>query len=490
MTSTLQINGATTGNALQTLLVAPDIQPGDEVSYQLCKEIYAWHPMGAKLADFPIAMAQFKPRKIAVPDGPEDVLVEAFEREWKACDASRVIFNVARLARVYGVSTLALLVEGVQAGSPVNFEELAGKKIAFNVFDPLNTAGSLVLNQDPNAFDFQKSDGVTVQGVEYHPSRTVTIMNEDPIYIGYTQSAFGYVGRSVYQRALYPLKSFINTQITNDMIALKAGVLIATLDQQSSAVDKLMANIAGQKRDMVKGASVGNVISIAVGEDIQSLNLQNLDGAFGMARKNIIEDIATAAGTPSKLLLSETFAEGFGEGTEDAKHVAQYIQGLREWMQDLYDFMDTIVQYRAWNPEFYETIQARFPEEYGKKDYKQAFYAWRNGFKAEWPPLLEEPDSEKIKVDEAKMEATISMVEVLLPQMDPENKVRVIQWACDNFNSLKLLFDSPLELDWQALENYEPPQPEEPPGEPAPPKPKALTDAVRAARKRTTRREG
>ena len=64
----------------------------------------------------------------------------------------------------------------------------------FNCFDPLNTAGSLVLNQNPNEIDFQKVKGIIVNGRAYHRTRTVVIMNEDPIYISFTGSAFGVIG--------------------------------------------------------------------------------------------------------------------------------------------------------------------------------------------------------------------------------------------------------------------------------------------------------
>ena len=43
-----------------------------------------------------------------------------------------------------------------------------------------------------------------MQGQQYHPSRARICLNEMPVYLGYTNSAFGYVGRSVYQRALFP----------------------------------------------------------------------------------------------------------------------------------------------------------------------------------------------------------------------------------------------------------------------------------------------
>jgi hypothetical protein len=91
---------------------------------------------------------------------------------------------------------------------------------------------------------------------------------------------------------------------------------------------------------------------------------------------------------------------------------------------------------------------------YAKVPYKAAFQDWQGSFRAEWPNLLEEPDSEKSKVEDVKLKAVVAMTEVLLPEMDPENKARVLQWACDNFNEFKLLFGTPLELDTDALADF------------------------------------
>ncbi len=285
------------------------------------------------------------------------------------------------------------------------------------------------------------------------------MMNEDPLYINYTTSAFGFVGRSVYQRSLYPLKSFLQTMITDDMVSRKAGLLIAKLKQAGSIINNLMSTMAGQKRQLVKEGETNGVLSISASdnEDVTSLNLQNVNDAMTASRKNILENIAVSADMPAKLLNSETFAEGFGEGTEDAKAVARYIDRVRVAMQPLYDFFDQVCMYRAWNPEFYKTIQAEFSDEYGSMGYTQAFYQWTNSFAAQWPSLLTEPDSEKIKVDDVKLKAVIAMLEALLPNLDPENKTSAILWACDNFNELKLMFQSPLVLDAEALATYVPP---------------------------------
>jgi len=471
----INLGGATLGNALSELLTCADIQPGDMPSYQVCKTIYSAHPLGAKIADFPIAMAQSQEKIIAIPKGPEERLKEAYDAEWAAIGADKHIFNCARLARIYGVASIAMLVDGKATDAEIDYAELYKAKIGFNVFDPLNTSGSLVLDQNPNNIDFQKVQGISVQGKRYHRSRTVSLLNEDPLYIEYTTSAFGYVGRSVYQRALFQLKSYINTLVTDDLISLKAGVLVAKIKQPSSAISRLAAGAMGQKREIVKEAQTGNVISISTEEDIEVLNLQNLDGAYGMARKNILENIASAASTPAKILLAETFAEGFGEGTEDAKHVAQFVDRIRIWMDPLYDYFEKIVRHRAWNPEFYATIQKEYPD-YAGVDYNTAFYDWVNSFSSKWPSLLDDPESET-DAEDVSLKALIAAVEVLEPMLDPDNKATLVQWFADNLNAKKILFSSPLLLDYEALRDYVPPQMQAP-KEPEAPEPFSSRDSA------------
>jgi hypothetical protein len=214
-----------------------------------------------------------------------------------------------------------------------------------------------------------------------------------------------------------------------------------------------MEKLQDFKRRLLNQSTTNHTVSIGAEDSVESLNLNNIDGAGKFARTNILENIALAADMPAKIINNETFAEGFGEGTEDAKNVARYIQTVRNDLGPLYDFFDKIIQYRAWNKDFYLTIQADFPE-YAGKTYEEAFYEWTNNFHAEWPSLLIEPDSKKAEGEKVKLETLISTVEVLLPSLDPENKARVFQFFQDNVNSNKLLFSSPLVLDFDAMVRY------------------------------------
>lgn len=451
--SALTLSGSSIGSALMRMLLADDIVPGSAPSYQLCKDILLFHPLGHKMAEAPIKLAQSQMRKIEVPDAPDRVRT-AFEREWKVVRCDGVIRNTMRTARAYGIGSCVLGVVDFPTDEPVPPDRLATEQLYFNVLDPLNTAGSLVLNQDPNAPDFQKTRQVTTNGESYHRSRVCVVMNEDPIYIAYTSSAFGFVGRSVYQRVLYPMKSFIQTMITDDMITRKAGVLVAKMESPSSIIDRMMTTIMGLKRALLQQAKTDNVLGIGVNEAIETLNMQNIDGAGTFARTNILKNIATGADMPAKLLENETLVQGFGEGTEDAKNIARYIDLVREEMSPIYEFFDGIVQLRAWNRSFYEDIQREFPERYGRMKYEVALSHWRNAFKATWPSLLKEPDSERVKVDDTKMRAAIAVVESLAAELDPANKSRLLEWAAANISDTEFLFSTPLVLDTDAIETW------------------------------------
>ncbi len=453
---------------LITLLDSDDIQPGMSAGYQTCKTIYLFHPLGGKMVDRPIKMAMNESRTVHISQayGIEQRLRDAFEREWKALGADKHIANAARISRIYGVSAIAMLVDNQEPSSAVDYRTLYKHNVTFNILDPLNTAGSIVLNQDPNAQDFQKVDGIRVAGKPYHKSRCVVQQNEDPIYLAYNSAAFGFTGRSVYQRALFPLKSFIQTMRTDDMVSVKGGLLVTKIQGPSSVVNNMMQKLSGIKRMMLKRGKTGEVLQIGANDSIESIDLSNLEKPLDSSRNHILENIAAAADMPAIILNSETFAQGFGEGTEDARSVAVYIDNIREWLEPLYDYFIRICQYRAWSIEFFQSLRADFPEL--KNTYSLYFSSWINNFEYRWPSSLKEPESEKVKVDEIRFKAIVSMLEVLLPQFntDDENRALTIEWALANANANESLFPQRLDLDIDSLKANRPQQPqgEEPGG--------------------------
>ena len=463
--ATIDIQAPEMGSGLQSILGATEIQPGTEVGYGICKSLFVYHSLGKKMAESPVAQAMAMPRVISVPDAPEDEAVKRFEEVWEHLNINAKILSVATLARVYGVASVGLLPDkDEKSTTPVNFKKLHAEDIRFNVWDPLNTAGSFAVCQDPNDPLFQRNQKIVVSGQEYNRSRTCVLIHEQPIYLDYESSGFGWTGRSVYQRALYPLRTYLLLQQTNNLVATKCGIIVGKLAQNSSEVDKKTSQLTKFKLNLLKWAGIGDVIGIGLNDSLESLNLQNLDTSLSTVRKHILEDIAVSADMPAVMLNSESYAEGFGEGTEDAKVTVRYLDSLRIWMRPVYAYFDKMVQHIAWSPEWYERLQREYPDQFSGMDFDTAFYRFQSSFSAEWPSLLIEPESEKAKNEQVKIGAVLSIAQLLLSRADPENVARIVQWVQDNANENHLMFPDPLDLDIEALAQYTPPAPPEPQG--------------------------
>jgi len=453
--ATIGIDGGL-GSQLIQLLMAQEIVPGTAPSYQLCKTLLSYHPLGLILAQAPIKRAQGQARILSIPVLGEKRIIKQFEETWKTIGkvgATQIIRNLMTLARAYGIASIAVGEQGGDPSTPLDMATLDAEKLYFNVLDPLNTAGSLVLNQDPNSPLFLKQGALFVNGVKWHPSRTMATMNEEPLYIEWTNSAFGFVGRSVYQRALYPLKSYLQSMVTDDMVTKKAGLLVAKLKTPGSFIDNIMGSMFGAKRQAIKSGVTNQVLQIGIDEDIEALKLEHLAPAAEMARQNILKNIASAAGMPASIIAQETLTEGFGEGSEDAKKEAAYLNDVREAMEPAYAFLDRLVQKTAWTSEFYDSLKSDYPE-YRDRPYETALYEWMRAFSAIWPNVLIEPESEKSKTQDVQMKAVVALIETLGPMLDPENKMKLFVWAAENANEREELFASKLDIDEDALRAY------------------------------------
>jgi len=122
------ITSSSLGNGLLDIMSADTLQPGDTPSWQVARAIYLYHPLGGKIAESPIRMAQSQEREITVAGAPEKV-AERFKDQWSTLGASGVILNTMTQARVYGLSSVAV---GVKKDETRLLEE-ANKWIAANL---------------------------------------------------------------------------------------------------------------------------------------------------------------------------------------------------------------------------------------------------------------------------------------------------------------------------------------------------------------------
>lgn len=439
-------NGALSGQSpLYQILMASELAAGNSASYELMKLVYLYHPVAKKIVDSPIARAMYKRREIVVKEAPESV-IERFNDVWDQIQADYYIADCERLARIYGISSLAVVPTraGVKTEDAVTQQEYWSGDFRFNSLDPLNTAGSLVGILNPNDPEFMKYESISVMGQPYHRSRTHIQLHENPIYLSYTGSAFGFVGRSVFSRALYPMQSFIQSMIADNLMMVKSGVLVAKVKQPGSIIDRLMAAAQDVRLNILKQAQTGNTISVQPDESIESLDLNNL--TYAEQRKNILENIALSLDMPPSFLTGDSLSQGFGEGEQDAKLIASYIDRIRLDMKPIYDYIDSIVQHVAWSPEYFQTLQNRIPE-YRGISYESWFAQCRRSFRAIWPEAMEATKKERTEHEKNAYTSVIEVYQTLAPECQGENKGQLIEWVIGNLNECNELFPNRLTLD-------------------------------------------
>ena len=449
----VSIGGSNVGNALQSILECEDIQPGDEPGYQACKTLYLFHPLGKKLVDAPIELAQSKSRETSIKDAPDEVK-EAFDAQWEEMGAESLIFNEHHTARMYGIGSIVAVVEGKPASAALDMANLwrDKAKLKFNVLDPLNTAGSLVLSQTPTDTEFQRPVTVAANGTMFHRSRWHVAMNEMPVYLAYTNAAFGFVGRSVFQRTLYPLKSFLQTMRSDDVIANKNAMIVYKAESPGSIISEVMQMIGAIKRKLIRFGRNGNVLTIGKEEDIETIRMEHVAQSGEFARNNILKNIASGASMPAIMVNDETLVSGLADGTEDAKIIARFGEHFRLGLIPSYKFLDNYCMYLAWNPEFIEGLRSQYKRLKSKTD-AELFSTWRKNFKATWPSLLQETEKERAEREQVRAGILVSLFTAVMDKLDTENQLKFFKFLQDNINESDIL-QHEWEIEETSLEEW------------------------------------
>lgn len=456
-------------SALTKILESDEIQPGTDVGYEVCKLLWQFHPLGGKLVEKPISMAMCKPRQYSVETDPDERVVRRFQEVWERMEVNEKIKNFFFISRCYGAAAIGVGTATTPCKDPLPTFGLTEEDVYINVWDPLNAAGSMVTDQNPNSRYFQKANAVLkISGKNWHTSRTLKVFNGTPIYLEYQSSTFGFTGRSVFQRVLYSMKSYVGTMVANDLVSQKAGVLVAKVQQNGSVMNGIMAAATGKKREFVKEARNKGVISIGPNDVIESLNLQNIDKALTTSRDSIISDISSGSDVPAILIKEEAFSQGWSEGAEDSKAISQYIDGVRQLIEPVMDYFERLVQYIAWNEDFYNSLKNDFPDII-TEDYETTFYMWRREFTAKWQELVEESPDKRREADSKVVQQAIAIYAALSPTLDPENRATLADWVAGVANGTQTYGDIPLIIDVEALAKYIPPSPPEQPNGNNPP---------------------
>ena len=79
------------------------------------------HPLGLRIVEGPVSLAMAQKRQIKVPDSPGEYCVDAFNEEWKKMGGDFLVHNILTVSRIYGIASIALLVDGMKSNEAFNY---------------------------------------------------------------------------------------------------------------------------------------------------------------------------------------------------------------------------------------------------------------------------------------------------------------------------------------------------------------------------------
>lgn len=432
------------------------------LSYNLCKQLYVYHPLGKRIVDLPIDLTLNKERILNVKHELSPELIDQFNKKWKELNLTRAIRNLAVTSRLYGIAALFIKIKDIDDSENIpNDKNLNDYTITPLVYDALNIAGSATQNQNLESADFLELKEVYRSGQALAKDRSIILSNGDPIYIEYINSAYGFAGRSVFQNCASLLQSYVDVMGADNTVARKAALIIAKM-QQSGSPTNLQGKAFEQKRELILEGINNNILNVGINEDISTLNMTNVDNSIDTARRHIIEDIANAIDLPVVLLNGQKFTAGFGEGSEDTKNIGRHVDSKRQWLEPIFNFCDNLVMDLAWDFNFIDSLNSQnssffdknLPIEEKKRIYKIRFQELKNGFSYSFPSFLTETESEILDGDVKKINSIKTIFDSVYDKVDPQTKSQLICWMMDNFNDLRSVNKVKIDYDPEEIEEF------------------------------------
>lgn len=319
-----------------------------------CRTIYTKHPLGRVIVDAYTDMIFSVPRRITF-DGFPGWLADEYAKVALEMGEDEAIRTTVNTAQIYGDATLYILCDATPEISdpsvPLTSEMIRDcRKVRFAVADPLYATGYVEL--DPNNYDWLRPVRISVQGVDYHPSRYIMQLNGQVIPLRFSESAYRYSGRSVYQSCVEALRRYLYLDEGLTKYSSQIGMSIWRIspDRKAGLLSNLFGSLgrAGSSAidaglTMLRGAGTSNAIALLHDEDYTSIELKGISDLVEL-RDMTLKEIARATGRSETLLLGRKFAAGLNAGDNDYRDDIMRVNAERaRVILPLYDWADRYV---------------------------------------------------------------------------------------------------------------------------------------------------
>lgn len=378
-----------------------DVEDDQKIDYNSARNLYLANPMARKIVDKPIEYAMGKRPEVLMTGCPDELIKECW-REWDKLRCDEVIRTAQRNKKIYGAAAIILGIEGLNSADPATPQVVRSFPIWFNAADAMQMAGN-IFDTDINSREYGRIKTLNVAGRLYPRGRYLYQSNGEMLWLDFESSNFNFAGRSVYRSIVTPLESYKESFKTFGRIARWTGVVIHKQDAPGLNAG-LSHQVRAENISALKQIDAESVVSVGLKDSVENLQFDHVEDAM-KARQAIIEDIASGAGVPSKLLLEDSFASLMSSGSEDFKAVIQWIEAYqRNELEPWIKYLWRVILARVTTEQKYYEYQAKETELSGVM-HSQALTDWMDSMQIQWPTLIPQTEEEKQESKAKKLES-------------------------------------------------------------------------------------
>ena len=320
------------------------------LTYQQAKNYYTHHPYGRKIVDFLVDMANLE-RNITFGKFPD--AMGLFDDLVNHTDQHEAIVEACKLALIYGESTLYILIESQNEtlsniSEPLLYHEIKpSDKVRFSAVSPIQASSPT--EQDPLNINFLKKTEITINNKYVHPSRAIVLRNGIPLFLAFTDSAFQFSGRSIYQNSKNTLDTLLLLDIAKQRITSQTGLMIRTCTSQGSAGEEVLGddtnqNIIVAKATMTNISTTNNTLAIPEGDKVEYLASNDAAQAVLTLRDALLKELAASTGIPYQEFTGESYSSSLSEGSSEFKVLNQKLGNIQNTLlKKAYSFTDNIL---------------------------------------------------------------------------------------------------------------------------------------------------
>lgn len=383
-----------------------------DLTYEECRDIYRYWPLGKRVASALPDFAMSAPRKFFVKDAPEEVNSKLLETA-NEMEIDQIVKKATLYARIYGLSALFVTQQGnKKVEDPLTHKDIQNNGVVFNVLDPLSMGGSIQIDNDPLSSTFSKPIDIKIRGNSVHTQRVEILYNDIPLYYKFNPSSFSFSGPSIYQNMTLLIRAWNRGIIALQRLATKAAAMVKTT-KESANVTGFSQTAAAKNLELIRSMENDGIASLRSGDTIEFFTLTGVQEVDTIIQQLNTGLMMALSDTPSGILLDKNLSVGLNDGSEDMKAILMAVDNFRlRMLKPLYLFTDKFLCYKAFSFEFIKEMIDEYPDLYRGKKENEVLTEWCQNYSFDWGELYPQSDGEKADTEGKRLDNLLKLKEM------------------------------------------------------------------------------